>query len=375
VIPVCEPLITAEDRRNVDDAVASGWISSAGSYLDRFEASWAEVCGRRHGIAVANGTVALQLAVSALGLPPRSEVVMPSFTIISCALAALYNDCTPVFVDADPSTWCMDIEQTAAATTAAAAAIMPVHTYGHPVDMDPLLDLAADRDLRIVEDAAEAHGARYLSRRGGPDEWHYCGGFGELSAFSFYANKLVTTGEGGMVLTDDDRLAEEARSRRNLCFQPKRRFLHEELGHNFRMTNLQAALGVGQIDRLEDIVAGKRRIAAMYSERLAADDRLELPPEASWARSVFWVYGVVLHDSLPVDADEMGRRLRDRGVDTRPFFLGMHEQPVLAEFVADKRRFPVTERLSRRGFYLPNGLTITESQIDEACDALRASLP
>jgi perosamine synthetase len=244
---------------------------------------------------------------------------------------------------------------------------MAVHIYGHPVDMDPLTKLANQYGLRLVEDAAEAHGAEYQGRR--------IGSFGESSCFSFYANKLVTTGEGGMVLFDDDDLAERARRLRNLGFQPGRRFLHAELGFNFRLTNLQAALGLPQIDRMEEIVARKRRMGQAYTDRLSEVQGLELQVQQPWARGVYWMFGVVVREETGLDAAELGRRLAQRGVETRPFFVGMHEQPVLQErglFIGET--YPVAQRLARQGLYLPSGLGLEEDQIDQVCRTVREAL-
>jgi perosamine synthetase len=251
-------------------------------------------------------------------------------------------------------------------------AIMPVHIYGHPVDMDPVLELAERRGLRIVEDAAEAHGAEY---RSGDGTWQRCGSFGGMSTFSFYANKLVTTGEGGMVVTDDDALAARLRSLRNLGFNADRRFHHAELGFNYRLTNLQAALGVAQLERVYEIVARKREVAALYSAALADVVGLTLPPEAPWARSVFWMYGLVLDEGTGLDAAAFAERLRERGVDTRPFFLGMHEQPALQELgLFRDESYPVAERLARRGLYLPSGLVLADEQVERVCAAVRDAL-
>src|SRR5262249_3015381 len=245
-------------------------------------------------IGVSNGTTALQLAVACLGLKSGDEVIMPTFTIISCALAVIYNGGVPVLVDSDPRTWCMDVTQIEKNITPRTRAIMPVHIYGHPVDIGPVLELAEKRNLAVIEDAAEAHGAEYLSRKNAPiPSWRRCGSFGTLSCFSFYANKLITTGEGGMVLTDDPKLAEKARSRRNLFFQADRRFYHESLGFNFRLTNLQAALGLAQLERMDGIVARKRWMGHEYTRRLKDIKGLQLPAEEPWARSVYWMYGVV----------------------------------------------------------------------------------
>jgi perosamine synthetase len=376
MIPVNAPLLGETDMANVVECVRSGWISSSGRFIDEFEQRWAAYCGKRHGIAVSNGTTALQLAVAYLDLKAGDEVIMPTFTIISCALAVVASGGVPVLVDSDPDTWCMDVAQVGKKITSRTRAIMPVHIYGHPVDMDPLLELAEKHSLAIIEDAAESHGAEYLSGRGTDrPAWRRCGSFGTLSCFSFYANKLITTGEGGMVLTDDPKLAERVRAMRNLCFLPERRFYHEEIGFNFRLTNLQAALGVAQLGRLDEIVARKRWMGQEYSRRLNGLAGLQLPAEATWARNVYWMYGVVLSENSGMDALRFSERLRERGVETRPFFLGMHEQPVFKQrglFVDEC--YPVAERLARQGLYLPSGLALTDEQLSRVCEAVHGVL-
>jgi perosamine synthetase len=367
LIPVNEPRIGPREVESVTDALTSGWISGAGPHIERFEQEWAAYCGRAHGIAVANGTVALQLAVALLDLQPGDEVIMPTFTIISCALPVVLAGAVPVLVDSDPRTWTMDVEQVAARITPRTRAIMPVHIYGHPVDMQPLLDLAERHGLAIVEDAAEAHGALYRGRR--------CGSFGTSSCFSFYANKLVTTGEGGMLLVDDDTLFRRAQRLRNLGFEPPRRFLHRELGFNYRLTNLQAALGLAQIERIDDIVARKRWMGAAYTERLRDLDAIELQVQEPWAESVFWMYGLVVREETGLDAVALAERLGERGVETRPFFLGMHEQPVFLDrglFAGES--YPVAERIARLGLYLPSGLALDECQLERVCAAVREVL-
>ncbi len=376
MIPVNEPLLEKREEELVVECLRSGWISSAGKFIEDFEQRWADYCGRRYGIAVSNGTAALQLAFACIGLQPGDEVILPTFTIISCALAVIYNGGVPVLVDSDPRTWCMDVKQVKDKISRKTRAIMPVHIYGHPVDMNPLELLAEKHGLAIIEDAAEAHGAEYLSERNATNSvWRRCGSFGTLSCFSFYANKLVSTGEGGMVLTDDAELADRARSLRNLAFQPNRRFYHEELGFNFRLTNLQAALGVAQLEKIDEIVARKRWMGRTYNRLLKDIDGLELPPEEPWARSVYWMYGVVLSEKIGVDASQFAQRLRQREIETRPFFLGMHEQPVLHKrglFVEES--YPVAERLARRGLYLPSGLALTEEQLTRVCEVVHEVL-
>lgn len=363
MIPVNEPLLDHADLENVMKAVQTGWISSAGEFVDRFEASWAARCGRAHGVAVANGSAALDISIQALKLGPGDEVILPSFTIISCAAAVVRRGATPVLVDADPETWCMDVTQVESRITDRTRAIMPVHIYGHPVDMDPLTALAEGRGLRVVEDAAEAHGALYRDRP--------CGAFGDLSCFSFYANKIITTGEGGMVVTDDPELAHRLRYLRNLAFEPERRFLHREIAYNYRLTNLQAAVGVGQVERLPQLVEIKRRMGHRYNELLQDCPGIARPVERAWAHNVYWMYGLVLEDDVPFDAQGLADRLRDRHVDTRPFFLGMHEQPVFHGMgLFQNEQYPVTERIASRGLYLPSGMALTDDQLERSAEAL-----
>lgn len=376
MIPVNEPALTEEDFLALQDTFRTGWISSAGKYVDEFEAAWAAYCGVEHGIAVSNGTTALTVAVEAAGIGAGDEVIMPSFTIISCAAAVVRAGAKPVLVDSDPATWCMNIEQVAAAITPSTKAIMVVHMYGHPVDMDPIMALAAKHDLIVIEDAAEVHGALYQSRRGTPEAtWQKCGGIGHIATFSFFANKLITTGEGGMVITNNAEFATRARNLRNLCFRSDRRFLHTEHGYQFRLTNMQAALGVGQVRRIESIVERKRWAAAEYTKRLADLPQLQLPMEHPWARSVFWVYAMVLADDVPFDAAGFAQRLKALGVETRPFFLGMHEQPVYHDMGLFKNEHhPVSERIARRGLYVPSGLALTLEQIERVSDAVHQAL-
>ncbi|NTV49880.1 MAG: DegT/DnrJ/EryC1/StrS family aminotransferase [Geobacteraceae bacterium] len=368
MIPVAEPLVTERDIELVNEALKSGWISSAGKFLDLFEERWAAYCRMPYGIAVSNGSVALDVAVALLNLLPGDEVIMPTFTIISPAQSVVRAGGVPVLVDSDIRTWQMDTGQIEAKITPRTKAIQVVHVYGHPADMNPILDIAKRHGLVVIEDAAEVHGATYKGQR--------CGGLADISTFSFYANKLVTTGEGGMVLVRTPELAERARELRNLCFQKKQRFLHDELGFNFRLTNLQAALGVGQIERMDEIIARKRAIAARYHELLADVDGIVLPVEEQWATSVYWVFGILLKETTRLDAVRMATALKERGVETRPFFLGMHQQPVFQRMgLFTGESYPVAEQLARQGIYLPSGLTITDEQIIHVVKAVRECLP
>jgi perosamine synthetase len=376
VIPVNEPLLAQEDMDAVADAVRTGWISSAGKYVDEFEAGWAAYCGVEHGIAVSNGTTALQVAVEAVGIGPGDEVIMPSYTIISCASAVVRAGALPVLVDCDADTFCMNVDDVESRISPKTRAIMVVHMFGHPVDMDPLVALAQKHGLVIIEDAAEVHGAQYLSgRHGNAPHWQTCGGIGHIATFSFFANKLITTGEGGMVITNNAEYARRSRDLRNLCFRTDRRFLHTEHGYQFRLTNMQAALGVHQVKRIEQIVDLKRRIAADYHARLSDIPGIQLPMEQKWAKSVFWVYSILLDDSRALDAVTFAAALRTKNVETRPFFLGMHEQPVFHDLgLFAGETYPVTERIARKGLYVPSGMAITIDQIDAVCDAVRSVL-
>lgn len=366
-VNVNEPLLNGNEAKYVLEAIQTGWISSEGPFVQQFESGMATVAGRKHGVAVCNGSVALELTVAALDLGPGDEVVLPSFTIISCAAPIVRAGAIPVLVDADPLTWNMKVEDIESKITSRTKAIMVVHIYGLPVDMDPVLELAAKYGLKIIEDAAEMHGQTYKGRP--------CGSFGDLSVFSFYPNKHVTTGEGGMVLANDDALAARCRSLRNLCFVPERRFVHAELGYNFRMTNLQAALGVAQLERLDEFVLRKRAMGKKYTEAFADLKGVQLPlPATSYAENIYWVFGMVLDDSMSLDATRMMQLLKEKGVGTRPFFFGMHEQPVFrARGLFGKGEFPETERLSRRGFYIPSGLGLTDDQQSLVIDRVRSA--
>ncbi|NJB69185.1 perosamine synthetase [Desulfobaculum xiamenense] len=367
-IPVSTPVFEGRERELLAQCIETGWISSEGPFVEALERGMAKRTGRAHGVAMSSGSCALQAAVGALNLHPGDEVIIPSFTIISCAAAVIRSGATPVAVDCDPRTWCMDVDLVRQAVTPRTRAVMPVHIYGLTVDMTRLDVLTAEYGLAMVEDAAEAHGQQCDS--------HPCGGFGTMSVFSFYPNKLITTGEGGMVLTDDEALAMRLRSMRNLCFEPQRRFVHDELGWNWRMSNVQAAIGVAQLDLLDTFVERKRTMGRRYDALLADIPGLERPlPSTPFADNAYWVYGVVLADEVPLDAVQAMRRLAERGIGTRPFFWPMHEQPVFRRMglFADTH-CPVSERIARRGFYIPSGLGLTEEQQERVAAALREVL-
>lgn len=370
MIPVNEPLLNGREKELLAQCIDTGWISSDGPFVKEFEDEFSKYIGVQHGIAVCNGTAALEAALYGIGMKKGDEVIMPSFTIISCAIAALRLGAKPVLVDIDPETWNMDTSQIGSKITSKTKAIMPVHIYGHPVDMDPVFEIAEKHDLKIVEDAAEVHGAQYLSKVRG-NKWFKCGSMGDAAAFSFYANKIITTGEGGMVVTDDHQIAERAASYRNLCFKPEKRFYHTELGYNFRMTNLQAAIGVAQLERVEEFISIKRSLGEYYRKRLSTILGVRFQVEKPYARSVYWMYSIELDGYFGVDAQMMMARLKEKGIGTRPFFMGLHAQPVLREMGLFKDEvYPNTEKAYKQGLYLPSGMTLTRSQIDMVCNAI-----
>lgn len=364
-IPVNEPLLNGNEKKYLNQCIDTGWISSEGPFVKQLESQFAARVNRQYGVAVCNGSVALDAAIAALGIGASDEVILPTFTIISCAAAIVRAGAIPVVVDSDSVTWNMDTKQIEAKITPRTKAIMIVHIYGLPVDVDPILALARKYNLFVIEDAAEMHGQTY---RGKP-----CGSFGDISTFSFYPNKHITTGEGGIIVTDNPQLAERCQSLRNLCFQPQKRFVHEELGWNFRMSNLQAALGVAQLERLDEFVARKRQMGQLYTELLREITSIQLPlAETDYADNIYWVYGIVLKDEIPIDAGEMMKRLAEHKIGTRPFFWCMHEQPVFRKMgLFEGVSCPVAEKLARRGFYVPSGLALTEEQIVTVANTLR----
>jgi perosamine synthetase len=362
-IPVNEPVITPAAKRYVADAMETGWVSSAGPYIDRFEAAFAAYIGRKHAVTTMNGTAALHLALVGLGVSPGDEVIIPSFTMVACVDAVLYCGAVPVFCDIDPQTFTVDPQDVERKITKKTKVIMPVHIYGHPADMDPILVLGKQHDIAVLEDAAEAHGAEYRGR--------LCGAMGDAAAFSFYGNKIITTGEGGMVVTDDDALAGRLRKLKDLAHSPKQRFWHEEIGFNYRMTNLQAALGLGQLESIDHFLERKQSMAQRYTEGLKGIAGLQTPVTKQRCTNVFWMYAITLAQSFPLSRDALRAALKKRDIDTRDFFYPLHQMPLVSRFVSKGTKLPVTEDIALRGCYLPSGLAITDEQIDTVVDAVR----
>ena len=363
-IPVNIPLVDGNEKKYLNECIDTGWISSEGPFVKQFEDQFANRVQRKYAIAVTNGTAALDVGIEALGIGPGDEVILPAFTIISCIGQIIRSGATPVLVDSDPLTWNMNLKQVEEKITEHTKAIMVVHIFGLPVDVESLLEIAKNKNIKIIEDAAEMHGQTYYDKP--------CGSFGDISTFSFYSNKLITTGEGGMLVTDDEQLAMDCRSLRNLCFQPKKRFVHERLGWNYRMTNLQAALGLAQLERLDEFVQRKRSMGKKYTQGLRVLNEVQLPLEKTdYAENIYWVFGLVLDDSIGFGAEEAIKMLGEKGIGCRPFFCPMNQQPVLREmgfFINES--YPVAERLYKQGFYIPSGLALTSEHINHVINKL-----
>ena len=364
-IPVNTPFLNGNEKKYLKECIDTGWISSEGPFVKKFEKEFAKKVGRKHGIAVTNGTAAIDVAIESLGIKKGDEVIISTFTIISCVLQIIRAGAKPVLVDVDPLTWNMDIHQVKSKINFKTKAIMAVHIYGLPVDLDPLLDLCKKYKLKLIEDAAELIGQTY---KGKP-----CGSFGEISTVSFYTNKHITTGEGGMVLTDDDRLAKKCRELRNLCFIQKKRFIHYNLVWNLRMSNLQAAVGIAQLEKLDYFIKKKKWIGDQYNKLLANVEAFELPLKSThYADNIYWVYGILLNRSSKLNAKTAIQRLNKLGIGCRPFFFPMHKQPVLKKLSFYKgEKYPNSERISKFGFYIPSGLGLNLLKIKKVSKAIK----
>lgn len=369
-IAVNEPLFQGNEKKYLNECIDTGWISSEGRFVHLLEEQIAKYTNRTYGVAVTNGTAALEVAARALGLGLDDEVIIPTFTIISCVQAIVGVGAKPVFVDCDDMTFNMKIDDIESKITAKTKAIMVVHLYGLPVDMNPVLVLAEKYGLKIIEDAAQAIGQTYYGKP--------CGSFGDVSTFSFYPNKNITTGEGGMIVTNDEAVFQKCQSLRNLCFSvdSAKRFIHEELGWNLRMTNLQAAVGVAQFENIDKHIAKKRWIGEQYQEKLMDIKNVQLPlVKTEYADNLYWVFTIVLNDDIDKSAQEVMKELAVQGIGTRPFFYPIHLQPILQKMgLSDNQSYTNAERLYQKGFYIPSGLGINQSQIDKVSQILHEVL-
>jgi perosamine synthetase len=366
-IAVCEPVISGRELEYVTDAINTGWISSSGGYVEKFEQGFAEYLGVEHAVTVTSGTAALHLALVAAGVGPGDEVIIPAFTMVATAAAVCYTGAKPVLVDAEAGSWNLDPAEVSRKLTSRTKALLPVHIYGHACDMDALLRVTADQKICIIEDAAEAIGSEYRGRR--------CGSIGDMACFSFFANKLITTGEGGMVTTSDAALADRLRYFKNLAFPRSgpRRYFHEDIGFNYRMPNLLAAFGLGQLECVDAYLANRRRNALQYNALLKGQRGITTPPELDYTLNSYWMYGILIEDDFGISRDDVVSALAAAKIETRTFFISMHRQPALARYGCDvSEAYPVTDALSQKGLYLPSGSGLTSEQIERVASTLLA---
>jgi perosamine synthetase len=361
-IPLSSPSLGRKELEYVVDCLESTWISSAGKYVDRFEHSFAEVAGTKHAITCSNGTVALHLALVALGLRPDDEVLVPTLTFVACANSVVYCGGKPVFVDVDRDIWSIDASKLEAQITDKTRGIIAVHLRGHPADMDAIVGIARRHGLFVVEDAAQSHGAQV---RGKP-----VGSLGDIATFSFYGNKMITTGEGGMITTDDDDLAKQIRLLKNQGMTKEHRYWHPVVGYNYRLTNLQAAIGVAQLERLAELLARHRQVASWYQEALAGVRGLWWQQQKEWARHAWWQFVVIIDDEFGADRDAVITRLQENGVDARRLYYPMHQQPIYEES-ARNRQYPVADYLAARGICLPTWSGLKREDVHYVCEQLR----
>jgi len=366
MIPVCEPTLGGNEQKYVDECLSTNWISSSGRFIAKFEEMFSKACNAKYGVACSNGTTALHLALASLGIGKGDEVIVPDFSIIALANSVLYTGAIPVFVDSEIETWNIDPERIEEKITGKTKAIIAMHTYGCPADMDRISKIARKHNLKVVEDAAEAHFATYKGRSTGT--------LGDVGCFSFYANKIVTTGEGGMVVTNNKEIADKARLLRNHAFiEP--RFVHYDMGFNYRITNIQAAIGVAQMERSAELLKGRVSNASRYKAELNGVDGITLPPEPGDRTNVYWMYGILIDEKeFGRGKDEVVKLLKENGIETRPFFYPMHLQPVFKRNleIDCTGNFPVSEQLYNEGFYLPSSSHLTDEQIKRVCTALKS---
>jgi perosamine synthetase len=356
-IPIAEPLFAGNELKYVSDCVSTGWISSIGKYIRLFEEEFSKFIGTKYGIATSNGTTALHLALVTYGIGRDHEVIVPTLSFIATANCVAYTGAKPVFVDSEPNTWNIDPEKIKEKITDRTKAIIPVHLYGHPADMKPIMDLAEDHSLIVIEDAAEAHGADYRERK--------VGGSGDVGCFSFFGNKIITTGEGGMITTDNEEIAKKAMMLRDHGMSKEKRYWHPQIGYNYRMTNMQGAVGLAQTEKIHDYIEIRRKNAGIYNSYLKGIPNITTPPEMEWARNVYWMYSILV-DKIP--RDELAKILKEKNIDTRPLFYPIHTQPPYAD--QNKDEFLVAQDLSRRGLSLPSAPTLTKDQIHYVCNTI-----
>ncbi|HEC93046.1 MAG TPA: DegT/DnrJ/EryC1/StrS family aminotransferase [Candidatus Atribacteria bacterium] len=361
-IPIAEPSITQKEINYVTDAVKSGWVSSLGHYITEFEKNFAKYIGVKYALTTSNGTTALHLALVTLKIKEGDEVIVPDLTFVATANAVAYTRAKPIMVDVEPDTWCINPNCIKKAISKKTKAIIPVHLYGHSADMDEINKVAKEYGLYVIEDAAEAHGAEYKDKN--------VGSLGDVGVFSFYGNKIITTGEGGMITTNDKKLYQRAKFLRDHAMNPEKRYWHPEIGYNYRMTNLQAALGLAQLERIDELIEKKRQIFGWYKEFLGDLEGIRLNPEKEWAKNVFWMVCMVLEKELGISRDELMAKLKEKGIDTRPFFYPMSQMPM---YNSGEER-SVTYNLSERGLNLPSGVNLNKDEVQWICETIKTIL-
>lgn len=370
MIPVCKPWLPGNEKKYVNDALDTNWISSAGEYINKFEEGFSKFCDVNYGVSCTGGFAALHLACLALGIKEGDEVIVPTFTMSAPVNAVILVGAKPVLVDADPETYCINANKIEEKITEKTRAIIPVHIYGHPCDMDKINEIAKKHNLFVIEDAAEAHGAEYNGKK--------CGSMSDIACFSFYGNKILTTGEGGMAITNNEKLAEKMKKLRNYAFEVPR-FMHKEIGFNYRLTNIQAAIGFAQVENAERLVEARRNVGLKYNKLLSKTKGIILPVEKDYTKNVYWMYGIVLGDEIKATREEIVEKLRERGIDTRNFFIPMNKQIVFINKEKENYpdcngKFPVAEKIGQRGFYLPSSSDLSDEEIEEVCKKLKEVL-
>ena len=357
IIPVSGPYITEKDARFVYNTIKSGWVSSSGKNLKKFEVSLAKIVSRKYACAVSSGTAALEIAVKSLELKKNDEVIIPTFTIISTANSIIKNFAKPVLIDSDINTWNINIQNIEKKINTKTRAIMVPHIYGFPCEIDRIQRICKKYKLYLIEDAAEMIGQTY---KGKP-----CGSFGDISIFSFYANKHITTGEGGMLFTNKKQFNEKFNQLKNLNFGKKDRFSHTDISWNYRLTNMQASLGLSQIKRLKEIVRKKREIGDFYFEKFKDNKNVIIQPKKlGYAKNIYWVYGIILKKKNKKYREKIQKKLFEKKIDTRPFFLPMHKQKIFKKIGLFKNeKYPVSEFMSNNGFYIPSGLNLKKKTL------------
>ena len=367
MIPVNEPIIFSESKKNLLNCIKTNWISSNGKYIFEFEKKFAKYNSRRYGCSVSNGTAALEIAIKSLNLKEKSEVIIPAFSIISTANCIIKNNLKPILVDCDLNTWNSSSEQIIEKISNKTSAILITHIYGLPVNFKNLLNYAKRKNIKIIEDAAEVIGLDYLKKK--------CGSFGDVSVFSFYANKHITTGEGGMILTNDKKIYEKCNSLKNLSFDKSnfRRFFHNDIGWNYRMTNMQAAIGCGQLKNINKIVKRKREIGNLYYNYLKNSDKIILQTnKTSYSSNIYWVFGLVLNNKVKISRNDVMKKLLKKKIETRTFFVPMHQQPIYKKkgFFKSNKKYKISEFISKNGFYLPSGLALKNKEVEYVSKSL-----